>query len=370
MTTRNLAPAFTETPTGGPGLSIMIPNFNYGRYIGETIASALAEAGDGVEVVVCDNASTDESVVVVNGIRDPRVRLSVNTCNIGFAANLERVASLARGHRMLLLSSDDRMAPGALPAYAKLNAALGERADRAVWAAGSYVIDSHGTRTGEIKADARLWRDATAEPELSAAVGLPVRSMPAAELLKRLLLAMRTPLLFMSTCYPRALHDKVGGYIGGRLMNPDKWFAWKLLSVTETVYFIDAPLFEYRVHGAGQNAQERASGALKHLTDQYVASFNIAPEVLKAAGVTHEQLAAAFIEEDIALRGLVAVSAGERTGARRMLHLGAAAYPALMRRNPKVWALKTLLVFGPLGTVAARAMRKRAEAAWRQGVES
>jgi glycosyltransferase involved in cell wall biosynthesis len=349
-----------------PALSILIPNYNYARYLGEAIQTALDGAGEDVEVVVCDNASTDESVAVVKNLGDARVRISVNPCNVGFAANLERVAAMAQGRRMLLLSSDDRVRPEAVAAYARLEKALGAAAETSVWGAAANVIDSDGNVTGSAIPDVKIWRNARPEPELTKAVGFPVRSLPSAQLLRNSLELLRNPLLFVTTCYPRALHDRVGGYAGGRLMNPDKWFSWKLLAVTDMVYVIDAPLFDYRVHGSGQVAQERASGALKHLTDEYVATFNLPQEVLKKAGLSFEQIAASFIENDVALRGLVAVAAGERSGARRIVSFGNAAYPKLMHRNAKVWALRTLLALGPLGTAAAKVLRSRAEAAWRE----
>lgn len=346
-------------------LSVLIPNYNYARYIGETIESVLVQARPGVEIVVTDNASTDASVEVVRGYTDPRVRLSVNPCNVGFSANLERVANLARGRRMLLLSSDDKMKPGAIEAYERLEAALGPQAEHAVWGSASTVIDSQGATTGAVDPDPKLWRDATSEPELSAAVGYPVRSMPAGKMLRRSLELLRTPLPFATTCYPRSLHDAVGGYAGGRLMNPDKWFLWKLLSVADTVYVIDHPLFEYRVHDAGQLSQEQRSGALKHLTDQYVATFSLPDPVLAKAELDRDALAKAFVEQDIALRGFVSLSDGKRITARRAIHFAQAAYPDHVRTNPKLWMLRALLGLGPLGTTVARLVRARAETRWR-----
>ena len=347
-------------------LSVLIPNFNYGRYIRETIESVLSQSMTNLEVVVTDNASTDNSVEVVRGIADDRVRLSVNTSNVGFAPNLERVASLARGHRMLLLSSDDRMRPGALAAYAALEAALGPKADAAVWGSSVALIDADGRETGSMALDRKMWGDAKEEPELSARVGHRVISMPAAANLRRSLELLRTSLPFASICYPKALHDRVGGYAGGRLINPDKWFLWKVLSVAETVYAIDHPLFDYRVHSAGQGPQEARSGALKHLTDQYVATFDVPAYVLEAAGLDREALARAFVEHDIAFRGLAAVSEGRRETARRGIHFGQAAYPSLVMRSPKVWALRMLLGLGPVGTRIARAVRGPAQARWKQ----
>lgn len=346
------------------GLSVMIPNFNYGRYIGETINSVLSQASVGVEIVVCDNASTDESVTVVRAYRDERVRLEVNPCNVGFSANLERVAGMSRGRRMLLLSSDDRMKPGALAAYDRLERALGPLAERAVWGAAATVIDSDGAPTGKHEPDAKLWRDAKINEALSKEVGAPVREMSGARLLKRSLEMLRTPLPFATTCYPRALHDQVGGYTGGRLINPDKWFLWKLLSVADMVYTIDRELFDYRVHGNGQGAQEQQSGALKHLTDEYVATFNLPESILAKAGLDREALAAAFIEQDIALRGLLSLAAGQRESARRAVHFGLATYPRLARANSKVWILRGLLALGPVGTRVARLVRTAAQERW------
>jgi glycosyltransferase involved in cell wall biosynthesis len=350
-------------------LSVMIPNFNYARYIGETIESVLAQdlpSRSPIEIVVCDNASTDDSVKVIGSYRDPRIRLSVNSCNVGFSSNLERVAAMARGRRMLLLSSDDRMTPGALAAYERLETALGAAADTAVWGCSTAFIDSKGVRTGRrFDPDPKCWRDAREEPELSRAVGHPVRSIPAATLLRRSLELLRSPLPFLTTCYPKGLHDAVGSYAGGRLMNPDKWFLWKVLSAADTVYAIDHPLFEYRVHDGGQGPQELRSGALKHLADEYIATFNLPDEVLKKAGLKREVLAAAFIEQDVALRGLVALSQGRRAMARRGIDFGRAAYPELVRANPKVWALRALLALGPVGTRLAAVLRARVEDQWK-----
>lgn len=346
-------------------LSVMIPNFNYGRYIGDTIQSVLTQAPSNVEIVVSDNASTDDSVKVVSAFRDERIRLSVNPCNVGFSPNLERVAAMARGRRMLLLSSDDRMGPGAIEAYQKLERELGAAADTAVWGTATAVIDAKGNRIGRFDPDPKCWRDSKEEPALSKAIGYPVRSISAAMLLRRSLELLRSPLPFLTTCYPKALHDAVGGYSGGRLMNPDKWFLWKVLAAAETTYMIDHPLFEYRVHDAGQGPQEVRSGALKHLTDEYIATFNLPDGVLKKAGITREELSAAFIEQDVVLRGFLAVAQGRRSLARRGIDFGRAAYPELVRTNPKIWALRALLAAGPLGTTVAKSLRDRIEARWK-----
>src|SRR5215475_8759854 len=110
-----------------PLFSICIPNYNYQHYIKETIASVLRQDFADFEIVVSDNNSSDDSVASVRGFVDSRISLQINSWNVGFASNLDRAATMARGERMILLSSDDVMGVGALATYARLNAALGER---------------------------------------------------------------------------------------------------------------------------------------------------------------------------------------------------------------------------------------------------
>lgn len=354
----------TSSKALNPRLSVLVPNFNYSSYIGETIQSVLDSAGPDIEIAVCDNASTDNSVEVVRGFNDPRIQIEVNPFNVGFGPNLQRVASMATGRRMLLLSSDDRMRPEAIPAYLNLEDALGSDAEFAIWGSSAYVIDSEGVQTGVKHPDAKVWSEATVDSALSAKVGYPVRACSASVILRRALHFLRTALPFATTCYSKSLHDAVGGYAGGRLVNPDKWFLWKILSKAKMVYSIDHPLFDYRVHNANQLSQERKAGALKHLTDQYVSTFDLPDSVLSAAQIKREDLSKAFIENDIVLRGLVSLSEGQRFNARRSIHFGLAAYPSLARQNKKFWLLRALTALGPMGTQLAQMGRDRIQKKW------
>lgn len=346
--------------------SICIPNYNYSRYIGETIRSALDQAVD-VEVLVADNASTDDSVAVVEGIGDVRVRLRHNHWNVGFAGNLDRACAGATGDRMILLSSDDLANPGALDMYGRVAKTLGERAGRAVFASDQHIIDGESRVTGIAERDLRLWQDATRHEALSNELDCTVLQVSAKKLLSRSLGHLRTPFAFATTCYPRALYEAVEGYGGGALINPDKVFAWKLLSMADEVFYVEAPLFSYRVHAANQTAQQRHSGALKHLIDQYRVTFDTSPKVLEAAGITREDLAVAFVQHDIALRGLKAVAEGDRLLARRHLKFGQGAYPDLVNRSRRVLMLRVALGLGPLGTAISRRKLDAALSQYRSG---
>ena len=71
--------------------SICIPNFNYAQYIGETIQSVLDQTYQNFEIIIADNASTDNSVEVVQSFDDNRIRL----------AHGDRVADLHTNFRVL-----------------------------------------------------------------------------------------------------------------------------------------------------------------------------------------------------------------------------------------------------------------------------
>ena len=95
-----------------PLVSICIPTYNNAAMLREAIASALAQTYRSIEVIVSDNASTDDTASVVATIRDSRLRCSRNTTNLGMVANFRCALAESRGRYVCLLSSDDLMDPG------------------------------------------------------------------------------------------------------------------------------------------------------------------------------------------------------------------------------------------------------------------
>ncbi|HEV3089167.1 MAG TPA: glycosyltransferase family 2 protein [Candidatus Elarobacter sp.] len=96
-----------------PLISILIPNYNYVKYVATAVDSALAQTYPNIEVVVSDNCSTDGAWELLNERygADPRVRLHQNETNVGMARNFDRLMELARGRYVLCLSSDDFLFP-------------------------------------------------------------------------------------------------------------------------------------------------------------------------------------------------------------------------------------------------------------------
>jgi len=333
--------------------SICIPNYNYEKFLGRTLDSALHQANVDLEVLLADNVSTDGSVALVKARAesDARLRFTVNPCNVGFAGNLDRAARLATGDMMLMLSSDDLMRPFALETYQTLLSQVD--ASRAVISATADTVDPQDATIGSLPLDKELWTPADKVSGLLP--GVDVYRVEGSELLRRCLATMKNPFNFLATAYPRAVYERVAGYGGSRLINPDKWFNWKLLGAGTVAYWIDKPLFAYRVHPSNQNSQQAASGALKYLVDEYASVIEMDGKQLEQLGLSRMDLEKSFVERDIARHGLAELARGRSLKARRILGFGAAVYPAHAVRNQKLWALAGLCALGRVGQrVAAR----------------
>jgi glycosyltransferase involved in cell wall biosynthesis len=92
-----------------PRISVLIPTFNRARYLPQALDSALRQDHANLEVVLLDNASTDDTAAVAARYsRDPRFRSVRNETNIGMVGNWRRgLDEHATGEWFLLLSDDD-----------------------------------------------------------------------------------------------------------------------------------------------------------------------------------------------------------------------------------------------------------------------
>lgn len=105
-----------------PVVSVVVPCYNYGRFLPEAAASALSQDGVDVEVIVVDDASTDDSLAVARQLAsaDPRITVVAHSSNQGHIATYNDGLSRAAGKYVTLVSADDLVAPGALARAAAL----------------------------------------------------------------------------------------------------------------------------------------------------------------------------------------------------------------------------------------------------------
>lgn len=94
-------------------VSIVINNHNYGHFLAQAIDSALAQTHPGVEVIVCDDASSDHSWAVIQRYAGRLTALRHET-NQGQAAAMNSGFAACNGDYVLFLDSDDVLDPEAI----------------------------------------------------------------------------------------------------------------------------------------------------------------------------------------------------------------------------------------------------------------
>jgi len=102
-----------------PLTSAVVPSYNHGRFLPETIASVAAQVDVDVELVIVDDCSTDDSAEIAAELAASApipVRVFRNDHNSGVCATVNRAVRESRGDLIALLGSDDRWHPTKLRA--------------------------------------------------------------------------------------------------------------------------------------------------------------------------------------------------------------------------------------------------------------
>lgn len=99
-----------------PLVSILIPVYNREQLVRESIDSALGQSYRNIEIIVCDNCSTDNTyqVCLEFAKMDSRVRVLRNKANLGPVKNWIRCVEEAKGEFSKILFSDDLLAPNCI----------------------------------------------------------------------------------------------------------------------------------------------------------------------------------------------------------------------------------------------------------------
>jgi glycosyltransferase involved in cell wall biosynthesis len=95
-----------------PRVSICIPTYNRVETVGLAIDSALAQTYDDLEVIVVDNASSDDIESLISNYSDPRLKFVKNSENLGIFGNFNRCIEVSKGEFLHILHSDDHIDPG------------------------------------------------------------------------------------------------------------------------------------------------------------------------------------------------------------------------------------------------------------------
>lgn len=209
-----------------PTFSVVIPAYQAAETIGEAIRSALEQTAPPLEIVVCDDGSTDDLDGAVRAYRN-RIRL-VRQRNLGGAAAVNTACSHASGEFIAILDADDAYLPERLEALSELAC---DRPDLDLLATNAYF-----ERDGEIVGHIYETRAFPVEDQRRSILEWCFLFAPAIR---------RTRLL------------AAGGFDESLTIGYD-WDCWlRLILDGATAGLVDEPLISYRLV-AGSLADQRA----------------------------------------------------------------------------------------------------------------
>jgi glycosyltransferase involved in cell wall biosynthesis len=262
-------------------VSVVIPCYNYGRYLEGCIGSVLSQKHVQVSILVIDDCSTDDSLSVARAIaaREPRVEVLAHEVNRGHLATYNEGLARASGDLCVLLSADDLLVPGALARASAVFATypnIGLVYGRTV-----YFIEDRGLPTPSTESGQHVvWNglDWAASRCLAGSVGIV------------------SPEVVVRT----ELQHAVGGYRSNLPHSGDSEM-WLRFATRADVAFVDADHAYYRMHAASMSksqfntrladARERHHAYMSAFSDEDAAGYDAAAfRMLASKGVASEVL--------------------------------------------------------------------------------
>jgi GT2 family glycosyltransferase len=306
-----------------PKVTVCLPTFNKARYLAAAIRSVLAQELQDYELLIVNDASTDQTGEVVRGFRDDRIRYICNTENVGLVGNWNRCLQLARADYTIVFHDDDVMFPRLLLREAE---ALERNPSVVLVHTAAQMIDESGNVLCVGPPDS--W------PPLTSGLGFVTHYWG----------LNQGYVVMPSAMFRRPVALKIGAF------NPDLKYSadvdlWQRLAFEGQVEFLDEVLISNRIHST-QTTQRILTNSLQMLDER-----------LKLAGATRKLVAAhggnLDREIDRHLSGQVTVDLPElrrwNASIPQILKYGRAAaqvHPQV-RHNPKFMAYLALAILPP-----------------------
>jgi glycosyltransferase involved in cell wall biosynthesis len=100
--------------TKQPLVSVLMPAFNAEKFIAEAIDSIVGQSHQNWELLILDDASTDETLSIINSFADSRIKVLRNETNQGYLLSCNRLFSEAKGDFITFQDADDTCNPDRL----------------------------------------------------------------------------------------------------------------------------------------------------------------------------------------------------------------------------------------------------------------
>lgn len=291
-------------------IDIVVPCYNYARYLETCVASILGQDGVAVRVLIIDDCSSDETPAVAARLaaQDSRVLVRRNEVNLGLIGTANRgLIDWAEAPYSLLLSADDALTPGAL---ARATTVLENHPEAGFVFGAVVVFDADPPPPTPAASDSLDYRIVDG-PALIAHICHHTNDVP-------------TPTAVVRT----ELQKRVGGYNSATPHTSDMEM-WLRLAAHARVGVIQAAQGYYRVHGSNMSGEFFAQPT-RDVRERLAA----AEQALAAVGARVAEFPRVFrtmrrIEAERAYwRAGLAFEAGERPLGETYLRFAAATDPS------------------------------------------
>lgn len=227
-----------------PLVSICVPAYNAERFIRETLESALAQDYPHLEIIVSDDASTDQTQEIVREYAEKGVRLISHSRNLGMTRNMNNVIQASQGKYVVKLDADDILETDYVSSLVPVmetnpNTAFAHCSCRLIDINGDFLGYERSIHGSFIRNGIEEW--------------------------PRYVFGPRAVHILMLR---RVAFDAVGGYQEDFIRSQDWKLERDLLTVGD-VYYCDRILAHYRCHPEGKDGLNllRAKAGLQHLND-------------------------------------------------------------------------------------------------------
>lgn len=94
-----------------PLVSVLMPIYNTGHYLKESLMSIINQTYTNLEIIIVNDGCTDNSMDIVQSFSDKRIITLTNTRNLGLAASLNKAITAAQGEYLARMDADDVALP-------------------------------------------------------------------------------------------------------------------------------------------------------------------------------------------------------------------------------------------------------------------
>ena len=214
-------------------VSVIIPCYNYGHLVAEAIESVLLQSYPPEEILFIDDASTDNSVEVARRY-ESRIRVEVNTENLGIVENFKKAVQMTSGDYVCFLGADNRFRGDYIE---KCKTILDRNADVG-------VVYTHFALFGNKASVEAARTNALPHPIAQDVFIRKFPENPTEDIRKR-------NYIHGSSMYRRAAYEQAGGYQQSHLPEDNSLFA-RMLDQGWKSQLWDEPSLEYRQHSKDQ----------------------------------------------------------------------------------------------------------------------